>query len=337
MNQDFKKYIKLLLIFGIPFWLLAISYFVFDPFHVLRNYQEYGSNYLKTYNRNRISTQTFLNYNPKYHFESFIFGSSRSSAFRTSAWSKYIGDPNPYHFDAFNDNISGIRGKMQFIENQGNKIKNALIVIDNDTFSEQYDDESDIVHMKDCMWSGRNPLMYHLEFFKAFFKKKYFISFFDLKINKTYRPWMEEFFKFKYYYEAPSNDFYFPENEEGIQKDSVKYYANPDFKKRYWKPEPYDKTINEEHLKELKIIKEILDRNKSKYKIVISPLFNQIDYSPIDLEVLNIYFGKENVYNFSGINKYTNDIANYYEMSHYKPQLGNILMKEMYQKEVKAN
>ncbi len=338
MNQDFKKYIKRILIFGIPFWLLALSYFVFDPFYVLRNYEEYGSNYLKTFNRNRISTQIFLNNNPKYNFQSFVFGSSRSSAFRTSDWAKYIGDAHPYHFDGFDDNISGISGKIQFLEQQGTKIKNALIVIDDGTFSEKYDESGDIIHLKDFKWPGRNPVLYHLEFFKAFFKKHYFISYFDVKINHTYRPSMVDLFHFNFFYDTPHNDFLFPDNESEIKKDSIKYYRNPRFKNRYWRPGPSDKQIAEHHLKDLKIIKEIFDKNGTDFKIIISPLYNQIEYNAVDLEILNIYFGKENVYNFSGKNKYTNNIGNYYdEMSHYKPLLGNELLREIYQKEVKAN
>ena len=42
--------------------------FIMDPFHVIYKYDKYGSNYLKTYNRNRISTEVFLNHNPEFKF-----------------------------------------------------------------------------------------------------------------------------------------------------------------------------------------------------------------------------------------------------------------------------
>lgn len=332
MDKKFLQFIPKLLIFGSPFIILAISYFVFDPFHVLRSYDHYGSNYLKTYNRNRISTQTYLNYKDANHFDSFIFGSSRASAFQTQDWAKHING-NPFHFDAFNDNISGMRGKLEYIDKQGSPIKNALIIIDPDTFSEQYDESESIVHHKDYRWTSEDALSYHTRFFKAFFKKKYFVSYLDLKIFNTYRPfYMDDFFKFKYYYTTPNNDFLFPENIEKIQKDSVGYYSDPEFHNRTENPKMYDSQIKEHHLADLRTIDSLFKAHNTKYSIIIGPAFDQRNFNPKDILLLNSFFGKSNIYNYTGKNKYTNDISNYYEMSHYKPIVGRNIMNEIYSK-----
>lgn len=331
MDQKFLKFIPKVLLFGSPFLLLALSYFVFDPFHVLKNYENYGSNYLKTYNRNRVSTQTYLNYNPKYNFKSFIFGSSRASAFQTADWAKHIADSTPFHFDAFNDNISGIRGKLEFIDKQGGQIKNALIILDNDTFSEQYEKSESIVHHKDYRWTDEDRVSYHTRFFKAYFKKKYFVSYLDLKVFNTYRPaYMDEFFKFKYFYTTPLNDFLFPENIENIKKDSLKYYQDPEFHDRLASSPMSERQIMKHHLQDLKTIDSLFKVHKTNYKVIISPLFDQREYNPVDLNILGIYLGRKNIYNYSGKNKYTDDITNYYEMSHYKPIVGKRIMDEIY-------
>lgn len=331
MDKKFFKFIPKLFLFLLPFIVLGLSYFVFDPFHVLRSYKEYGSNYLKTYNRNRISTETYKIYNPEYNFNSFIFGSSRASAFQTQDWSKYINEKNPFHFDAFNDNISGIRGKMEYIDKQDGKLKNVLIIIDSDTFSEAYDESESIVHHKDYRWTNESWLSYHTRFFKAYFKKKYFLSYLDLKFFGKYRPfYMDEFFKFKYFYTTPLNDFLFPENIEKIKADSIQYYKDPEFHERVMSPKMFDPQIQKHHLADLKAIDSLFKVHKTNYKIIISPLFDQRAYNPIDLNILNIYFGKQHVYNFSGKNKYTDDISNYYEISHYKPIIGKRIMEEIY-------
>ncbi|MFC3809666.1 hypothetical protein [Lacihabitans lacunae] len=330
MKNTLAYFTKKILLFTSPILLVVAAYFIMDPFHVIYKYDKYGSNYLKTYNRNRISTEVFLNHNPEFKFKSFVFGSSRSSAFQTGEWAKFIGDPNPYHFDAFNDNISGISGKMKYIKKQGNKIENAIIVIDGDTFSEQFEESESIVHLKDYRWSGQSFLAYHLTFFKAFFKKQYFISYFDLKIFKTFRPYMDEFFKFKYFYTDPYNDFLFPENIADLKADSLNYYKKPEFLNRFQNPPMESVNIKDHHLADLKVISEILKADNTKYKVIISPLFDQRDFNPVDLEVLQIYFGKENVYNYSGKNKYTNDISNYYEASHFKPVVGTAILSEIY-------
>lgn len=331
MDKNLLKFIPKLLLFGSPFLLLAASYFVFDPFHVLKSYDHYGSNYLKTFNRNRLSTETFNIYYPEYKFNSFIFGSSRASAYHTEDWAKHIGEPSPFHFDAFNDNISGIRGKIEYIHKNGGELKNALIIIDSDTFSDEYDESESIVHHKDYRWTPESWLSYHTRFFKAYFKKKYFVSYLDLKTFKTYRPaYMDEFFKFKYYYTTPLNDFLFPENIEQIEQDSVGYYSDPEFHKRIENPKMLDRQIRKKDLNDLKIIDSLFSIHKTNFKVIIGPAFDQREYSPLDIDILNIYFGKENVYNFTGKNKYTDDITNYYEMSHYKPVVGKRIMEEIY-------
>jgi hypothetical protein len=327
-----KNFIKRVIIFGSPVILLVISYFVFDPFHILRGYDFYGSNFKKTFNRNRMSTEMFLRNNPKYHFKSFILGSSRSSAFRTNAWSKYINDPAPYHFDSFNDNISGMLGKLEYIEKQGNSIENALLVFDRDTFSEQFEESNSIVHYKDYRWTNENVFSYHLAFFKAFFQKQYFIYFLDLKINNTYRPAMDEFFKFKYFYTAPFNDFTFPDNEAKIKKDSISYYQQKEFKNRNPKPKNLDKSIKTQHIVDLIALKKLLDKNKTKYKVVFSPMFDQRYLDLQDKSLLIKLFGADNFYDYSGKNKYTNDISNYYEPSHFTPRVGEEIMSEIYSK-----
>ena len=332
MKFSFNKFIIRLLIFGGPFWFLIISYFVFDPFHVLYSYNSYGSNYLKTFNRNRISTETFLRNNPKYGFSSFIFGSSRSSAFLTDDWSKHISDPNPYHFDSFNDNISGIAGKVKYIQKQGNSIKNALVIIDNDTFSESYEKSESIVHAKDYRWTdSSNIFSYHLTFFKAFFKKQYFISYFDLKLFKTFRPYMDEFFKFKYYYTTPKNDFLFPENIELLKKDSLAYYQNDWFPFKPENPKMYEESIKSHHLADLSLIADIFKENGTNYKIIIGPLYDQRPYNQKDKATLERLFGKANVYDYSGKNEITNYLGNYYEGSHFKPVVGRKILSEIYQ------
>jgi hypothetical protein len=331
-----SKFIKRLLIFSSPLVLLILSYFIFDPFHVLRSYDFYGSNYLKSFNRNRIGTDTYLRNKDQYQYASFILGSSRSSAFRTTDWAALIADPHPYHFDAFNDNVSGMRMKLEFIEKQGSAIKNVLLVLDPDSFSEQFDKEESIVHLKDYRWNTqfehgpKNFFSYHLTFFKAFFKKQYFIHFLDLKLNKKYRPHMADFFKFKYFYKAPSNDFYFPENEESIKKDSVAYYLSDDFKNRLQNPPAYDLMIKENHVEDLKTMAKILERNKTRYKVIFSPMYEQRLLNPVDVQILEDVFGKENFYNYAGKNRYTNFIGNYYERSHYKPHVGKAILEEIY-------
>ncbi|MBP7266283.1 MAG: histidine kinase, partial [Bacteroides sp.] len=52
---------------------------------------------------------------------------------------------------------------------------------------------------------------------------------------------------------------------------------------------------------------------------------------PADVKTLKRFFGKRNVFDFTGINEYTEDIHNYYEPGHYRPALGKRLMEKIYE------
>ena len=75
---------------------------------------------------------------------------------------------------------------------------------------------------------------------------------------------------------------------------------------------------------------EVFQTHHTNCKIIISPEYKQIRLNPADVEQLKEIFGAENVYDFSGINKYTNNIRNYYEGSHYRPCLGRQLLDSVY-------
>ena len=138
-QNSYKKFFQQALLFSTPLLLLVLSYIVFDPFHILYAYADYPDNYAKSLNRDRISTQMFLNNNPKYQYKSFIFGSSRSSVFYANDWGKYINDTNVFHFDASCETVSAIDAKLKYIDKAENSIKNALFVWDNSIFAYEQD------------------------------------------------------------------------------------------------------------------------------------------------------------------------------------------------------
>ncbi len=333
MKNTLSYFTKKLLLFSSPILLLVLIYIALDPFHIIYTRASYGSSYLKTYNRNKISTDLFLMNKDDQKFDSYIFGSSRSSTFHTSEWGKYLNDNKVFHFDGFCDNISGIEGKMKFIINNGEQIKNALIIIDQDTFSERFDDIESLTHHKDYRWSGENIFKYHLSYFKSFFKKQYFIAYLDAKIFNTFRPYMKDVYQFNYFYTDVQNDFIFLENIKEIKNDSIGYYENDIFKNRNNNPTMLEPLIKKYHLSNLNKVSELLKSQKTNVKVVIAPLFDRKKFNPIDLEILQIYFGAKNIYDFSGKNIYTNSVSNYYEDSHFKPSVGSNILKEIYQKE----
>jgi hypothetical protein len=77
-------------------------------------------------------------------------------------------------------------------------------------------------------------------------------------------------------------------------------------------------------------IRQLLMKHHTNYRIVINPLYNQVEMSPGDLKVLHGMFVQDNVYDFSGINKLTQSYTNYYETSHYRPHVAREIMNIIY-------
>ena len=80
----------------------------------------------------------------------------------------------------------------------------------------------------------------------------------------------------------------------------------------------------------LENIATILKKHDSNAKIVISPLYDQLQLNEKDLAYLKNLFGPNNVYDFSGINRITSDYKNYYENSHYRPHVAKEIMDTIY-------
>lgn len=334
--EGLLKLIRQTLLFTWPVSALVSVYLLTDPFHVLKYYDSYPDNYLKSYNRNRISTQIFLNNNPSENYDSFIFGSSRSSVFYTKDWEKHINTDKTYHFDASNETISGIHGKIKFIKKHGNTIKNALIVLDEESFRYVADTANSVIHVGDWRWTGQNRLLYHWTFLKAFFKDFYFLKFAEVELSKEFKPHMYGFFENKHMLYTPiKNDFIFQGYMDEIKKDSVGYYerlfSNP-IERKEVEGDQVIQAYQEVYLRE---IAAIFKEDDTNYRIVLGPNFDQKKFNADALEILENYFESNRIFDFTGKNEWTEPIGNYYEIYHYKPSVAQHLLTIIYGEMVK--
>ena len=114
---------------------------------------------------------------------------------------------------------------------------------------------------------------------------------------------------------------------KNLAKQHIEYYR---FKQRDSIEHIDNQILHAEHIELLSQIHELFVDGNTNYKIVVSPLYDQIKLNPTDKSILDSIFGAENVYDYSGINKYTQDSLNYYESSHYRPRVASQIMNEIY-------
>lgn len=332
MKQFFIRLANFLLIGFIPVIILISTYLYFDPFKVIRSYSDYSYPYVIP-NRDYISTTMFVKNYKKYNYNSFIFGSSRTLAFKPKSWCRYLSpDDKPYMFDASCESIYGIYTKIKYLDSINVKIKNALIILCTDHAFKYSGNHSGHLFIKHPLTSGESKLTFQLEFFKAYLVPKFLFNFYSYKIIGTYRPFMSGYIEDgKITYDTITNETNYIDQQTELARNPTEYYAKRKDMFREKKSEETDVyvRINERHLYMIKEIKRILGKNNTNYKVVISPLFDQVKFNASDLFVLKKEFGNR-LYDFSGRNSFTVNKMNYYEWSHFRPNIGDSIFDRIY-------
>lgn len=331
-----KKFCFKLLLYISPLIFISGIYIVKDPFKVLKHYDSYFTEYDSLFfdlNISFISTQSLIQNYSKYDYDSYIFGSSRSGFYNVKDWKKYIDQKSCFHFKANYESLYGVERKFSFLSRKKMPIKNALIVIDHDLLSETGNGKGHL-RISHPALSGQNWLSFQLEFVKSFLDKKFLLPYLDLFFTGEIKPYMLNgsfvFLKIKYDVETNESEYYAIDSQ--LENDSVSYYSDkPYFDKRVTPRQSGDKVIGAAQLKLLKSIKEILTSNGSDYRIVINPLYDQIKLNDSDLKTLQHIFGSKYVFDFSGVNSFTANKYNYYDLSHFKPRVASEIMHVIYE------
>lgn len=326
-----RTFLKTSLIFSVPLIVIIIAYIIADPFKVVRKYDLYLSDCVML-NRGFVSTQVFLKNNERYNFDSFIFGSSRATAFTCNDWRNYLPTYSvPFSFGAWNETIEGIYAKILFIAAQGNKIENVLILVDVD---QTFIANADALEKEHYDISGIGFWKFHKMYFIQSLREYYLIpASIDYKLFNKRRTYMKNFVGMKIGDLDPINNDWKPFEETEICKDSVTYYSGSigKFYRRSENEAMSVRLIDSTYQQRLQKIDSIFDQHGTQVKIVIAPLYNQVRINEFDLETLKFIFKGENVYNYSGINPITNNMYNYRnDVSHIRIRTANRILREVY-------
>jgi hypothetical protein len=289
-------------------------------------------------NKDYVSTTTFDNNYLNEQYNSFILGNSRSMFFQVSDWKKQLDSgSNCYHFDAAGESLFALHKKVIYIDSKKVKIKNALLILDNAVLIQDNPRTGHLVSVTPKLVNNSNILSFHLAFLKAFGSPEFLCAYFDFKLSGKVKPYMKENCLLddrSFNYDILSNEVSFDKFEKLIAEG--KYYSQKR-KESFFKRDLIQKyapvAIKANQKKMLRIIFDIFSKHKTNYKVVISPIYDQIKINNNDLNYLVELFGRNKVFDFSGINCFTEDYNNYYENSHYRPHVAREILNSIYQKE----
>jgi hypothetical protein len=318
-----------------PFLIIIGLGIIMDPFKVFFYHEEFYKGNFVALNSEMVCLKLFERNNYEQQYNSFIFGSSRSQAFKVSDWLKYL-PPNSvgFHFDASGEGLYGIYNKLKFIDKCGNNIYNVLIVLDDSTMNSTENRKGHLFISPPAL-SGESIIIYYLEFIKANLNPRFLIGYFDYSLFGIYRKYMSYFFSRSEYYHTLNNltgDLSYG-YDQMIQKGEKAYYDKLIKEGVFYDREIISSTkhqITNEEVILLQKIHDILVTHETDYRIVISPLYDQIPFTAERMENLRNIFDANRIYDFSGVNEFTGSIYNYYETSHYRPHVGKRILEIIY-------
>ena len=328
-QPGFLRLVRKLVLFTMPFWALIALYLYDDPFMVLHKYDVYDS--VVKLNEHHVGWQIYKTHNDSLHFNSFILGNSCTMAFRCGEWEKYL-EPGDHAIRLFGnaESMKAISLKLRALDREGADIKNVLMVLDRASLS-LFDLMTSSSNVLPAAISGQNPLSVQLEFLQGFALPNFLFPYLKYRITGKVEPNMKRMNPYGRIRDPKNNDAFNP-REKLIEQEGEAFWKNrkKEFPDRDGTVTIAEPAIFQKQRMVLDEIIEVLHRHGTSVRVIISPDYNQKELHPDDRKILQNIFGKENVYDFSGINEFTKDYHNYYESGHYRPLLGNKLLERIY-------
>jgi hypothetical protein len=263
-------------------------------------------------------------------------------AFKTWDWKNLLDSSSvPFSFDASNENIFGMLTKIKFLNDNHIKIDNALLVICSDATFLSTSDLQGPLYIKYPDIASTNHLNFYLTFISSWFDKLFFVKYVDYKFFQVQREYSKDIIESQNIdYDTVYNNFFITKIDRQLKTRPDAYYSellkDNLFYKKQIPPMIEEPQINDKSVEYLQEIAEILKSNTTNYKLVISPLYNTPKFNNRDFETLVKIFGSENVFDFSGENSITSNYKNYYERSHYRPEVGRQILEIVYSNNAKS-
>ena len=332
-----KRFVLLSLLALLPVLSLVAFYLIKDPFHVVKPYKGQVYNPDDTVslaiNWGYITVESFKYFDPQEHFDSFIFGSSLSGYYLIKDWSTHLpADARPFHFNASRETLYGILNKLNWLTDRGVKIKNALIIMEDEMLKRRLYD-TDILFVQHPQTAREvSWWKFHQLYFNAF-RRPELVAYLlcpgrmtdkaledgyattDITtriepINEGYYAWADSVIA------VNPDEFYTPEH--------IAQYSLP------LKEMPCQEKINPSVEWLLVDIAEVLNRQGADYHIIIPPHYGYEAMDSRDLYKMEQIFGADRVHDFSHDAEMGSNLRHYYDDGHLIAQDCARLMDSAY-------
>lgn len=330
-----KRFVYTILVFiAIPLILLVGIYLWTDPFRCLH---DFDINDVDATNREYLSTELFLRNEPVYHYNSFIFASSRGGGMNTYQWKQYLPEgAQPFLFQAWGESLTGVEMKLEYLSDHQVHLDNALILIDiPGTFAEnQLPHEA--LSIKHYMFTGQSKFEYNvIQYWNFIQKPSFWVSSVKKRVRGVRFPCESDTITNDWnsdnrfnYSELPMQDSLLNCSELSRRSFIEKWNRN------IGKLSVSAPLITDAYKKQLRHVLAIFEANNTDYHLIITPTPCYIEptINPSDLELLQEIFGEGRVHNYTGKNKFTEDYNNFSDPLHFGLRIGYLMVEDIYGK-----
>ena len=325
---------KIAILLFVPLLLLAAVYFVTDPYKTLR---PFSLTYFDDTNRDYLSSELFVKNYPEYHYDSYVFGSSRCGGINTYQWLTYLPEKSSqFLFQAWGETITGIDQKITYIDEHHYPLDNVLILVDIPLTFSKSQQPHEAMSIKDPRFSHQPRWIFQAVLFFDFIQK-------PSEWVRAVRKWRSSAPP-KITFDPITNDWEKGNKELDLSRPPEKgdmrnlsRKAKSVFMKDYVN-NPYvsipsgETVIDGSMTAILNHIKSVFDRKETDYRIIVTPAYGY-KYPSItedDLHILQDVFGKENVFDFSRREDITLDYKNFSDPNHFGLNIGWQMLEEIY-------
>lgn len=325
-----KAFVKRFVSFA-AFIIIVIGVLTF--FYCRRDvYMDFGhyKNYSWTYffqSLGDLSTKKLLQSPVRYN--SFILGSSRTTGLYACYLQQKIAGARVFHYGNWNESIGGIYAKLRLLDAEGYRLDNVVIYLDTD-FS--FDSSGVCTPYDHYLLTGENRYQYYydhyLAFFSGFNSDKMKILLGKKVSGEIYPGWQSDLL---------TNDC-----NHTCSDSIVQTYGNinmdADFRMRidsmsragflYRRPDTVQYKAPQVSAGEavmLTAIKELFKKHRTRYCVIVTPLYDQAKFNPADMALLQQAFGNH-LFDFSGKNSFTDNRNNYPDRKHFLPYISKLMI-----------
>ena len=325
--------ITISLVIIIPLILLAGIYIWTDPFRCIH---DFDISDIDATNREYLSTELFLRNEPIYHYNSFIFSSSRGMSLNTYQWKQYLPEgAQPFLFQAWSESITGVELKIKYLTEHDIPIDNALILLDIPGSFASKQLPMDAMTMKHYIYTGDAKYVYNVKQYVNFIQSP---STWVRYVKKAIKGERIAFFS-----DTITNDFYdtnrynytdLPVQDSlnlcsELTKRTFIQQVEHLTEKKVTESEPL---ITSQYEKKMRHIRDMLEKCGGDYHIVITPAYcyTHLAINQEDLLKLQDVFGAEQVHDYTGENEWTRDYNNFADPNHFGRRVGFMMIEDIY-------